>query len=78
MDETGMKGPVTLIDIGTNTFEYLIAKYDGQSFKVLDEGKIPVWLGKGGIVDGIIQEDALDRAEEALKDIAGRSKRLRY
>lgn len=72
-----MKGPVTLIDIGTNTFEYLIAKYDGQSFNVLDEGKIPVWLGKGGIEDGIIQEDALNRAEEALKDIAKRSAKLR-
>jgi exopolyphosphatase/guanosine-5'-triphosphate,3'-diphosphate pyrophosphatase len=77
VDAAGMKGPVTLIDIGTNTFEYLIAKYDAQSYEIIDQGKIPVWLGKGGIVDGIIQEDALDRAEVALKDIAGRSKKLR-
>ena len=77
MDASRMKGPVTLIDIGTNTFEYLIAKYDENSYDILGQGKIPVWLGRGGIADGVIQEEAFQRAEEALKEISERSKKLR-
>lgn len=65
-----MKGPITLIDIGTNTFEYLVAKYDDQSYKILYEGKVPVWLGKGGITDGVIQEEAFQRAEQAFNEIS--------
>ncbi len=71
-----MKGPVTLIDIGTNTFEYLIARYDGKTYEVMDEGKIPVWLGRGGIIDGLIQEDAFERAEEAFNRIVDQSEKF--
>lgn len=69
MDASRLKGPITIIDIGTNTFEYLIARYNSESFKVLADGKIPVWLGRGGMVDGKIAEDAFERAEEALSEI---------
>ena len=36
---------------------------------ILADGKIPVWLGRGGMVDGRIAEDAFQRAEEALREI---------
>ena len=37
----------TIIDIGTNTFEYLIVEYSGSDFNFLAEDKIHVRLGEG-------------------------------
>ena len=59
---------VAIIDLGTNTFNLLIAvtRKNGNYDLVL-KTKIPVKLGQGGIDKGIIAPDALKRGMEALK-----------
>lgn len=59
---------VAIIDLGTNTFNLLIAvtRKNGNYDLVL-KTKIPVKLGQGGIDKGIIAPDALKRGIEALK-----------
>lgn len=59
----------TIIDIGTNTFEYLIVEYSGSDFKFLAEDKIHVRLGEGGMGKGYITEAALVRAIDAMNRI---------
>lgn len=57
---------VGIIDIGTNTFHLLIA--DRMSdMKVLYKEKVPVQLGKGGITQNVIRNDAMQRAVATLK-----------
>lgn len=52
------------IDIGTNTFNLIIA--DRLTGKILYKEKQAVRLGKGGISKGIITDDATDRAVQTL------------
>lgn len=60
---------VAVIDLGTNTFNLLIAEaVDGFSYTTLFENKLPVKLGKGGIHNKMIQPDAMKRAEAALAE----------
>lgn len=54
-----------IIDMGTNTFHLLIA--DGID-QVIHQEKVAVRLGKGGISDGILTDDAMDRAITTLLD----------
>ena len=56
--------PQAVIDLGTNTFNLVIAETSTK--EVLYNEKIPVRLGKNGISKGIIQPDAIDRAIHAL------------
>jgi exopolyphosphatase/guanosine-5'-triphosphate,3'-diphosphate pyrophosphatase len=55
-----------VIDMGTNTFNLLIADVDAHSFKILHATKEPVLLGMGGINKNEIVPDAMDRAFKAL------------
>jgi exopolyphosphatase / guanosine-5'-triphosphate,3'-diphosphate pyrophosphatase len=55
-----------IIDLGTNTFHLLIADVEKSNFTVLYKQNIAVKLGKGGINDGYITEEALKRAYDAL------------
>ena len=57
---------LAVIDLGTNTFNLLVAKADQQGFEVLYNTKKFVQLGKGGINHQIIQDDAIQRAMETL------------
>ena len=57
---------VAVIDLGTNTFNMLIAEQNGQSFKIIYNEKISVKLGRGGIVNNIIKPEAFDRGLTAL------------
>jgi exopolyphosphatase / guanosine-5'-triphosphate,3'-diphosphate pyrophosphatase len=62
---------VAIIDMGTNTFHLLIAKVEGGKHKVLLDEKHAVGLGRGGITDGLISEEAMDRAMKALHFFKG-------
>lgn len=54
------------IDMGTNTFQLLIADVDGQKIEKIFTNDIFVRLGKGGISERIITDDAKQRAFAAL------------
>ncbi len=62
---------VAIIDMGTNTFHLLVAKVKEGKHEVLLDEKCAVGLGRGGINDGIITADAMDRAMEALHFFKG-------
>jgi len=53
--------------MGTNTFHLLLVELDGASFKTIYKEKIPVKLGKGGINQNHIAEDAKKRAFHTLR-----------
>ena len=60
-------GKVGVIDLGTNTFNLLIAHIKGAKYKVLHKNKIAVKLGEGGIGKGFIAPNAYKRGLDALK-----------
>lgn len=65
----------TIIDIGTNTFEYLVVEFADSEYRFISEGKIHVRLGEGGIEKGFITEAALNRAAQAMEEIDELSKK---
>lgn len=57
-----------VIDLGTNTFKLLVASLTAEGgLKVEYEEELPVHLGKGGIEQSTITEDAFSRGLEALR-----------
>ena len=62
-----MNQRVAIIDLGTNTFHLAVADVLGSNFTILYRERLPVKIGKGGINDGIITNQAIDRALEGLK-----------
>ena len=60
-------GKVGIIDLGTNTFNLLIADVNGLNYRVLHKTKIAVKLGEGGIHKGFITPEAYQRGLDALK-----------
>ena len=60
-------GKVGIIDLGTNTFNLLIANVNGFNYEVLHKTKITVKLGEGGIHKGFIAPEAYQRGLDALK-----------
>jgi exopolyphosphatase/guanosine-5'-triphosphate,3'-diphosphate pyrophosphatase len=56
-----------VIDLGTNTFNLLIADVTENTLKVIHTDKEAVLLGMGGINDGIIAPDAMERAMKTLE-----------
>ncbi len=59
---------VAVIDLGTNTFNLLIADVSGDKVKVLCNFKEGVALGMGGINEKIIDVAAQERAFRAFED----------
>jgi exopolyphosphatase/guanosine-5'-triphosphate,3'-diphosphate pyrophosphatase len=57
---------VAVLDLGTNTFNLLLAKITDQAYYVFYNEKIPVMIGKNGISRGCITSEAQQRAEIAL------------
>ena len=55
-----------VIDLGTNTFNLLIAEIDRDKLDYIYSEKVPVLLGMGGINEGFIADDAMERAKCAL------------
>lgn len=62
------------IDMGTNTFQLLIADVNGTLFQKIATEDIFVRLGKGGISDGMITVEAMDRAFSALDRLEAKIK----
>jgi len=57
----------SLIDLGTNTFNLIIAEVSGNEIQPIFSTKEGVALGMGGINEKRISEDAMHRAIECLK-----------
>ncbi|PZX53368.1 Ppx/GppA phosphatase family protein [Algoriphagus chordae] len=56
-----------VIDMGTNTFHLLLVEIDGVNFNTIYKEKTPVKLGKGGINQNTLAEDAVKRALHTLR-----------
>jgi exopolyphosphatase / guanosine-5'-triphosphate,3'-diphosphate pyrophosphatase len=56
-----------LIDLGTNTFHLLIVEKIDNQIKTLYKNSTPAKIGKGGINQSIITDEAIERALVVLK-----------
>lgn len=65
---------VAVIDLGTNTFNLLLAHFSEKVYEVEKNLKFPVNLGRGGINEGYITPEAMLRGYEALSRFAELSK----
>lgn len=68
---------VAVLDLGTNTFNLLLVKITPSAYYIFHNEKIPVKIGKGGINQGVITEEAQERALLALskfKEIINKEK----
>ena len=65
-----MPQPTAIIDLGTNTFQLLVAKQGNISepMQVICQLQRPVTLGLGAMETGVLQADAMDRALIALTE----------
>ncbi|MGV3632020.1 MAG: exopolyphosphatase [Bacteroidota bacterium] len=61
-----MHEKLAVIDLGTNTFNLLIAAKTATDFDILHSEKVGVALGMGGINDSQISPDAFERGIKAL------------
>jgi exopolyphosphatase/guanosine-5'-triphosphate,3'-diphosphate pyrophosphatase len=62
-----MDKQIAVIDLGTNTCNLLIAKYQDKTYQILYQGKEVVKLGKNGIDKNRLTEDGLERAILAIR-----------
>jgi len=60
-----------VIDLGTNTFNLLIADVQEGRFDKILSTKIGVALGMGGILQNVISEDAFIRGIQAMREFKG-------
>lgn len=58
---------IAVIDLGTNTFNLLIADVASTSFRLVYNEKEGVALGMGGITQGVIVEEAFERGVKAVQ-----------
>lgn len=65
------------LDLGTNNCRLLIAKRDGDSFRVVDAFSRVVRLGEGVMENGALSDEAMDRTVDALKVCASKITRRR-
>lgn len=65
-----------IIDLGTNTFNLLVADVHEAGITIVHSERFPVMLGMGGINDGRIAEDAMIRAKMTLRNYVETGKRL--
>ena len=65
-----MPQPTAIIDLGTNTFQLLVATPGNISepLQIICQLQRPVQLGLGAMETGILQNDAMDRALMALTE----------
>jgi len=63
---SAIRGPVAVMDLGTNTFHLLIAQGDAANPEELFHTTIPVKLGEGGINSGLIQPAAYKRGVDTM------------
>ena len=58
---------VAVIDLGTNTFNLLVADIHAAGFDIVHNSKEGVALGMGGINEGFISDEAMERAFVAFE-----------
>ena len=65
-----MPQPTAIIDLGTNTFQLLVATQGNisQPLQIICQLQRPVQLGSGAMETGLLQHDAMDRALIALTE----------
>ncbi|WKZ66055.1 MAG: hypothetical protein QY325_14955 [Flavobacteriales bacterium] len=56
-----------IIDLGTNTFNLLVFEQGERGLRIIHSEELPVFLGRGGIEQGLIASDAFERGMEALR-----------
>lgn len=56
-----------VIDLGTNTFNLLVADVHSDGFDLVHNSKEGVALGMGGINEGLISDEAMERAFQAFE-----------
>lgn len=71
-----MKKRIGIIDIGTNTFNLLIVDKENDAFEKVFSTKEGVGLGLGGINDGFLADDAMQRGVETLIRFLQKAKEL--
>lgn len=59
---------VAIVDLGTNTFNLLIADIEKGGFNLVYAGREVVKLGEGGITEGKIGDKAFERGVKAFKN----------
>ena len=57
---------IAVVDLGTNTFHVLLARVSEEDVDIFYKERVAVMIGKGGITKGQINEDARERALQAL------------
>jgi exopolyphosphatase/guanosine-5'-triphosphate,3'-diphosphate pyrophosphatase len=55
-----------ILDLGTNTFNLLVYEQGEAGLRIIRSVELPVFLGRGGIEQGRIADDAFQRGMEAL------------
>lgn len=58
---------IAVVDLGTNTFHVLLARVTEDEADIFYKERVAVMIGKGGITQGRINEDAQERALQALR-----------
>lgn len=58
---------VAVLDLGTNTFNLLLAEINEENYSIFYSDKIPVIIGQDGINEGVISCEAEERALAALR-----------
>jgi len=58
---------IAVVDLGTNTFHVLLARVAEEEAEIFYRERVAVMIGKGGITQGIINEEAQERALQALR-----------
>ncbi len=71
---TAMSERVAAIDVGSNAIRFVAAESDAQSFRVVEETRVPVRLGHGVFSTGRIDDTA---AAEAVAGIARAGARMK-
>jgi exopolyphosphatase / guanosine-5'-triphosphate,3'-diphosphate pyrophosphatase len=63
-----MENRIAIIDMGTNTFHLLIAEKRNGGYQIIHRERNASKIGVGGINDGFITAEGIDRAMTALKN----------
>lgn len=73
-----MNSRTAIVDLGTNTFNLLVVEHGPSvtGFSIVDSVELPVFLGRGGIEQGVIAPDAFERGLDALRSHAASAKEL--
>lgn len=64
---SGLGPVIAAIDLGTNSCRLLIARVDGQTFRIVDSFSRVVRLGEGVQTSALLTEEAIDRTLDALR-----------